>query len=124
MEDRGGGKRDGCRQPRLRDDRRWPGDAIEPSPADAHPPYRRPHRAFDPAMSTGARERAARPATPENPPGVLEPGYKLDRWWDVQLWQRVLQEPHGDSHGGRDGDRLEDSPLQDEERQPGAQRDP
>lgn len=59
------------------------------------------------------------------PVGLLrEAGYKLDRWWDVQLWQRVLQEPRGDAHGRRDGDRLEDSPLQGEERQPGAQRDP
>lgn len=52
------------------------------------------------------------------PAGLLrEAGYKLGRWWDVQLWQCVLRRPHGEleqSHGGpeRGGrdDRLEDPP--------------
>ena len=51
------------------------------------------------------------------PAGLLrEAGYKLGRWWDVQLWQRALQESHGHADGGRDGDRLEDPPFQSEER--------
>lgn len=32
------------------------------------------------------------------PVGLLhEAGYKLDGWWDVQLWQRPLQEPQDDA---------------------------
>jgi phosphinothricin acetyltransferase len=51
------------------------------------------------------------------PAGLLrEAGYKQGRWWDVQLWQRVLEEPHGHAYDGRDGDRLDDPPLQPEER--------
>ncbi|HET6361315.1 MAG TPA: GNAT family N-acetyltransferase [Gemmatimonadota bacterium] len=50
------------------------------------------------------------------PVGLLrEAGFKLDRWWDVQLWQRVLEEPQGDAHGRGRGDRLEDPPPQAEE---------
>ena len=49
------------------------------------------------------------------PVGLLrEAGYKLDRWWDVQLWQRSLQQPQGDAESGGRHDRFEDSPLQDE----------
>lgn len=56
--------------------------------------------------------------------GLLrEAGFKLDRWWDVQLWQRSLQEPHRDAQGGGHGDRLEDSPLENEQRESGAQGD-
>lgn len=56
--------------------------------------------------------------------GLLrEAGFKLDRWWDVQLWQRSLQEPHGGAEGGGDGDRLEDSPLQNEQGDSGAEGD-
>jgi phosphinothricin acetyltransferase len=41
------------------------------------------------------------------PVGILrEAGYKLDRWWDVQLWQCPLQEPHGDAESGGGRDRL------------------
>lgn len=51
------------------------------------------------------------------PVGLLrEAGFKHGRWWDVQLWQRVLEEPQGDAGGRRHGDRLEDPPLQAEER--------
>jgi phosphinothricin acetyltransferase len=51
-----------------------------------------------------------------HPVGLIrEAGFKLDRWWDVQLWQHVLEEPHGDAHCRGHGDRLEDSPLQAEE---------
>lgn len=58
------------------------------------------------------------------PAGILrEAGYKLGRWWDVQLWQRALQPADDDADGGGRGDRLEDAPLQTEEREPGAERD-
>ena len=42
------------------------------------------------------------------PVGILrEAGYKLERWWDVQLWQRSLQQPHGDADGSGRCDGLE-----------------
>lgn len=50
------------------------------------------------------------------PAGLLrEAGFKLDRWWDVQLWQCALEEPQGDAGGRRNPDRLEDTPLQAEQ---------
>jgi phosphinothricin acetyltransferase len=56
------------------------------------------------------------------PAGILrEAGYKLGRWWDVQLWQRALRQPHGeleqpqrDAERGRGDDRLEDPPPEHE----------
>lgn len=50
------------------------------------------------------------------PAGLLrEAGYKLGRWWDVQLWQCPLRQPqgeleqsHGDAERGGREDRLED----------------
>lgn len=49
------------------------------------------------------------------PVGILrEAGYKLERWWDVQIWQRSLQQPHGDAQRSGRRDRLENPSLQNE----------
>lgn len=59
-----------------------------------------------------------------HPAGLLrEAGYKLGRWWDVQLWQRILQQPQGDAESRGRGDRLENPPLENEQGHPGAESD-